>query len=129
MPCSVTADEDAVRAAVAAVERRRYKVGMHRLRFELEALHRFDAGGCAKWLWRARATHVHRGVRHGWCYHEAPFTHKFNFQWSTGQPPAIVYNMGTESQGAVRTLVFWVPNINFGELLGMCRAVVGCGPL
>ena len=121
LPCSVTNDEAVVRAAVGAAEQRRYKVGLHQLRFGLEALQGFAAGGCAKRLWRARATHVRRGVRHGWCVHQVPFTHKFNFQWSVGHPPAIQYNMGTESQGAVRTLAFWVSNINFAELLGMCR--------
>jgi hypothetical protein len=56
-------------------------------------------GGGRAALWRVALTAVRRGVRHGWCIHDPPFTHKFNFHWNAGGQPRIVYNMGSASQG------------------------------
>eukprot|EP01004_Peranema_trichophorum_P002128 NODE_1296_length_2025_cov_20.183491_g1097_i0.p1 GENE.NODE_1296_length_2025_cov_20.183491_g1097_i0~~NODE_1296_length_2025_cov_20.183491_g1097_i0.p1 ORF type:complete len:632 (+),score=127.50 NODE_1296_length_2025_cov_20.183491_g1097_i0:88-1983(+) len=119
LPCGLLNTSDFINSAIDSIKQRNYKVGLHDIKLKIKTIKVFtsECGTCYSPLVKVSILQVERGVRHAWCYHRWPFTHKFTLQWKEGDVPFLVNNMPKHLPGGDKRLSHWTPNINLSELL------------
>ena len=128
LPCDVIDEMRFVDQALQWVQSQHYVLGCRRIDVQVNVIAEVTAGDCKRQLLELRLQQLAKGTRHTWCYYTRAYSAtgawaKFVLYYSANSSAPLRVQRDanvTDATGWTMSKVItdWLPNVNFGDVLG-----------